>query len=408
MAGESALNRPSDPNTRRVMLAMGLLYVGFGVMAALLQGGLPPILRARGLSMDKIAWTFALYLPIGLSFLWAPLVDRWRLPFLSPRIGWIVLAQLIAVAGLVVVAFLDGASPSLLFAIGLVIAIAAATMDLALDALAVELTNEQRKPMAASLKLAALACGSMLGGGVFVAALHRLDWQMTFVLVAAFMLLSLVPVLGLSPQDRQQSGRRAAPEKRWFACLHQARMRKYLALLVVAAGVMFPLSALNRVMLVDIGVSLDRIAWLVGTLQPLGLLAIALLTTPLIRRLGHRGALTLMAVVGGLCVVLLMTGYHQRWQLVAIIGTVGMSTVVGGLMVIYSALILRWSEGPSAATNYAVLFCGTRLAGIVASVLAGKLVALISWQPFYALGLAALLASIAWLLLNLRNESVAS
>ena len=60
-------------SSRRVMLAMGVLYVGFGVLAALLQGGLPPVLRARGLSVAQIGWTFALYLPIGLSFLWAPL-----------------------------------------------------------------------------------------------------------------------------------------------------------------------------------------------------------------------------------------------------------------------------------------------------------------------------------------------
>ena len=412
MAGDTTLMpavvTTTGARSRTVMLAIGLLYVGFGVMAALLQGGLPPILRARGLSMDKIAWTFALYLPIGLSFLWAPLVDRWRLPFLSQRIGWIVFSQLIAVGGLVAVAFLDGAPMGLLFAVGLMVAIAAATMDLALDALAVELTNEQRKPMAASLKLAALASGSMLGGGLFVAALQRMGWQTTFLLVAAFMLLSLAPVLGLVQKERQQAECSRSPEKRWFACLHQARMRKYLALLVVAAGVIFPLSALNRVMLVDIGVSLDRIAWLVGTLQPAGLLAIAVITTPLIRQQGHRGALMLMGAVGVVCVLLLMMGYHQRWESLAIVGTVGMSTVVGGLMVIYSALILRWSEGPSAATNYAVLFCGTRLAGIVASVLAGKLVAITSWQPFYAIGLIALVASTAWLLTNLRQETALS
>lgn len=408
MAGDTAARPSADAGSRQVLLAIGLLYVGFGVMAALLQGGLPPILRARGLSMDKIAWTFALYLPIGLSFLWAPLVDRWRLPFLSPRIAWIVLAQLVATLGLVAVALLDGATLGLLFAIGLVVAVAAATMDLALDALAVELTNDQRKPMAASLKLAALATGSMLGGGVFVAALDRLGWQTTFFLVAAFMLLSLGPVLGLVQQDKQHAARHAKPEKRWFASLRQARMRKYLALLVVAAGVIFPLSALNRIMLVDIGVPMERIAWLVGTLQPLGLLAIALLTTPLIRRLGHQGALLWMAVAAGLCVVLLMAGHHQGWQGLAIAGTVGMSTAVGGLMVIYSALILRWSQGPQAATNYAVLFCGTRLAGIVASVLAGKAVALMAWQSFYGLGLIALLASTAWLLRSLRNQHLSS
>lgn len=395
-------------SSRRVMLAMGVLYVGFGVLAALLQGGLPPVLRARGLSVAQIGWTFALYLPIGLSFLWAPLVDRIRLPFLSPRISWIVLAQLAAVAGLIAVAMLEHASMALLFGLGLLVAVAAATMDLALDALAVELTNAQRKPMAASLKLAALALGSMIGGGVFVAVLGRMGWQFTFLCVAALMLLSLVPVLGLVKQESHHSAGSQSQEKHWFACLRQAHMRRYLLLLVVCAGVIFPLSALNRVMLVDIQVPMEHIAWLVGSLQPIGLMAIALLATPLIRSLGHCAALAVLTLAGVLCTGLLIAGYLQGWQTVAIVGTVGMSTVVGGLMVVYSALILRWSEGPQAATNYAVLFCGTRLSGIVMSVLAGKLVATMSWPVFYGAGMAALILSSLWMLKRLQSEREAA
>lgn len=402
------MDEPNHSSSRRVMLAMGVLYVGFGVLAALLQGGLPPVLRARGLSVAQIGWTFALYLPIGLSFLWAPLVDRVRLPFLSPRISWIVLAQLAAVAGLIAVAMLEHAPMVLLFGLGLLVAVAAATMDLALDALAVELTNAQRKPMAASLKLAALALGSMIGGGVFVAVLGRMGWQFTFLCVAALMLLSLVPVLGLVKQEGHHSEGSQSQEKHWFACLRQAHMRRYLLLLVVCAGVIFPLSALNRVMLVDIQVPMEHIAWLVGSLQPIGLMAIALLATPLIRSLGHRAALALLTLAGVLCTGLLIAGYLQSWQTVAIVGTVGMSTVVGGLMVVYSALILRWSEGPQAATNYAVLFCGTRLSGIVMSVLAGKLVATMSWPVFYGAGMAALILSSLWMLKRLQSEREAA
>ena len=176
-----------------------------------------------------------------------------------------------------------------------------------------------------------------------------------------------------------------------------------MAMLVAAASTIFPLSALNRVMLVDLGVPLDRIAWIVGTLQPLGLLSVSLVTAPLISRLGHRRALLLLAATGLLCVAMLAGAHHFRVPNPAIAGTVGMSTVVGGLMVIYAALMLSWAEGEQAATRYAVLFCGTRLAGIVATVLAGKLVAVVDWQAFYALGMVALLGSTAWLLHALRS-----
>lgn len=394
---------------RHVLFAISLLYAGFGVMVALLQGGLPPILRARGLPVDQIAWTFALYLPIGLSFVWAPLVDRLQLPFLSPRIAWIVLSQLLAVGGLVAVAMLENAPMAWLFGLGLMVAVAVATMDLALDAMAVEMTSETLKPLAASLKLAALAAGAMLGGGAMVVALERWGWQTSFLIVAGLLLLSLAPVLGLVPQERQHASSQLRLQSHlqphWFACLRQRQMRHYLVALVVCASVIFPLSALNRVMLVDLGVPMDRIALLVGTLQPMGLLAISLVTTPLIRQLGHQGALVVLGLAGCLCAAALALGWQQSMQMLALAGTLGMSTVVGGLMVVYSALILRWSEGPQAATNYALLFCATRLAGILASVAAGKLVMGIDWQAFYLLGIAALLASSAWLLRSLRKSA---
>lgn len=49
-------------------------------------------------------------------------------------------------------------------------------------------------------------------------------------------------------------------EKHWFVCLRQAHMRRYLLLPVVCAGVIFPLNAFNRVILVDIQVSIEHMA----------------------------------------------------------------------------------------------------------------------------------------------------
>ncbi|MCV2216742.1 hypothetical protein [Thauera sp. Sel9] len=403
MAGEAVDDRR---RALLMMLAMGALYAGFGVMMGLLQGGLPPVLRARGMPLDQLALTYVLFLPLGLSFAWAPLVDRIRLPWLSPRIGWIVAAQAVAVAGVVAVALLEDAPLALLFGLGLGVAIAMATMDLALDALAVEMAGESLKPVAAALKLAALALGSMLGGGVFVGLLGSLGWLATFLSVAAFLSLSLAPVLGLTHADSAAHAahqRKTAGVGRMFGILRQPQLRWRVAMLVVAGSVIFPLSAHNRVMLVDLGVPLERIAWLVGTLQPLALLVASLVVAPMVRTVGHRSALALLAASALLCVGLLLAAWHYGIPALAIAGTVGMAGIVGALMVVYATLMLCWAEGDQAATSYAVMFCGTRLAGMVATVGTGKLVAVVGWQAFYGLGAAALLLSSAWLLRGLRN-----
>ena len=389
----------------RVFAGIGALYLGFGVVVALLQGGLPPILRARGMPVEKMAWVFALYLPVGLAFVWAPLVDRLRPPFLSPRIGWIAAAQAVAVAALATVALLEHAALPLLFALGLVVALAVATMDLALDALAVELTGAQAKPLAAALKLAALSLGALIGGGVFVGLLARIGWATTFALVALLLALTLVPVFGLIGADRAAGVRRPAVEggMRLYGALRQGVMRRRLGLLVLIASAIFPLTALNRVMLVDLGVSLERIAWLVGTAQPVGMLFASAVSGPLIRRLGNAGAFAAFAALGLVCLALLCWGTQAHAQGPAIAGAIGMAAVVGGLMVVCASLTLLWSVGAQAATSYAVLFCGARLAGIVATMGASRLAALADWTTFYAAGAAALVAVTVLLLVWLPS-----
>ncbi len=393
---------------RRILLAVGCLYMAFGLMTALLQGGLPPILRARGMTMEGIALTFALYLPIGLSFLWAPMVDRWAWPFLSRRIGWIVAAQAVAVAGLLVVAGMEAAALDALFAVGLVVALAVATMDLALDALVVETTGPEMKPLAAALKLAALSSGAMIGGGVFVGLLTHIGWAATFGLVAALMAVAVVPVLGLGAEDRAAAGKsRQEPgdtpgSVRVFRIARRPDMLARLAVLVLIAAVIFPLSALNRVMLVDLGVSLERIGWLVGTVQPMGLLAVSLASAPLIRRLGSRGAFAAFSALCLICLGLMGAGYRLDIPDMAIVGAIGTAGGVGGMFVVLAALMLVWAEGDEVATTYAVLFSGSRLAGIVATVLAGGLVAGLDWVTFYALGAVALVGVTLLLLVGLR------
>ncbi|MFK3971416.1 hypothetical protein ACI2KS_11885 [Pseudomonas sp. NPDC087358] len=194
-----------------VLFSVGLLYVSFGVCFGLLEYGVPPILMSRGVDLASMGWVIALYIPFGLTFLWAPLIDAKPLPWLSYRIGWIALSQCVSSALLVMIALGDGYSAQVLFGLGLAVCFAVATMDLALDALAVDIIGPQYRAMAAGLKVAALAFGGLLGGGVLVGSFDRLGWSGTFLLTAGLPLLTLLPVLALTRADQPRSLTRVRP-----------------------------------------------------------------------------------------------------------------------------------------------------------------------------------------------------
>ncbi|EGP43192.1 major facilitator transporter [Achromobacter insuavis AXX-A] len=155
------------------LAAIAALYVSLGAVLGFVQGGIGPILRGKGHTLASMAPVFALYLPFGVTFLWAPLVDRWRLPWLGRRSGWIVAAQGLAVL-LVAAIALGGALPlAALFGLGLATTLAVATMDVALDAWTVEHIGAPHRGAASAAKVGGLSLGAVLGrraGGAICAA----------------------------------------------------------------------------------------------------------------------------------------------------------------------------------------------------------------------------------------------
>ncbi len=148
------------------------LYVTFGATLGFLSGGAPLILRARGIDLAGIGLLQLINLPVGLTFLWAALLDRVRLPVLAPRlgrrIGWIVAAQGATVALLVGLSFGEDWPLPALLALAVATCACVATMDIALEALVVETVPADRRAFLASAKLCGGSLGGILGVGVLV------------------------------------------------------------------------------------------------------------------------------------------------------------------------------------------------------------------------------------------------
>ena len=129
-------------------------------------------LKEDGLSRSTIGWAGLIFGVYAFNYLWAPLVDRIQIPFLTKKIGhrrgWIVLMQIIILISLVFWSLIDPSENlALVITVGLIIAISSATQDITVDALRIEQIGESEgKSMAAGAAMAVVGwwTGYKLGG----------------------------------------------------------------------------------------------------------------------------------------------------------------------------------------------------------------------------------------------------
>jgi len=176
------------------------LYVVQGLPFGFQANALSALLRAEGVSMTHITLTTALALPWSLKALWAPLVDRHFHARFGRRRSWIVPMQaLLALSMLAATRAPLQPDPTPLLALVLVMNFFAATMDIAVDGLAVDLLEPGELGAGNAAQVVGYKIGMLAGGGLLVWASERfgLGWQGLFSGMAAVVVLVLVVTLGV-------------------------------------------------------------------------------------------------------------------------------------------------------------------------------------------------------------------
>lgn len=174
---------------RRFLFAA--LYFTEGAPIGFLWWTLPVVLRDAGIEHDRIGSLLAaLALMWALKFLWAPLVDVLRGPRWTHR-GWIVSAQVAMAATLAPFAWIEpvewlGAWSTLL----LVHALAAATQDVAIDALAIESAKHGEHGSLNAWMQAGMLAGRSLFGGAAIAMYDRVGHAGLVVALAVTILVA--------------------------------------------------------------------------------------------------------------------------------------------------------------------------------------------------------------------------
>jgi len=394
---------------RAVLLAVALTYISLGAVLGFVQGGIAPVLRAQGLDLSSMRWLYALYLPFGIAFMWASRVDAWRWPWLGRRSGWIVTMQWVAVAAAIAIACIPPQAGNwrLLMLLGFVATLAAATMDVALDALTVDTIPDESRAAAAAAKMGGISLGSVLGGGVLVALYPLIAWKGAMLAIAGMIALSGLPIFAVLSMERAcriQAPRRGAGLRQ---ALGRPGMGNRLLRLTLLACTLLALFNFNRLMLVDMGVSLARIGSVLGTAAPI-VNALACLGAPrLLRLLPMRGAAWVFAALCLASASLVWLGFVLASPAIVMAGSVMTTAGASALYVVLGSLILAWANGRQAATDYALLYGLGRFMGTAALMILPGMIPTIGWPAFQAATVIAF-ALCAWYFLRLIPRTPAS
>ncbi|WP_022707581.1 MFS transporter [Paracoccus zeaxanthinifaciens] len=360
--------RPGDGT--RVLSGLWAAYAAQSVIGGLTWGGLPAVLRDQGLPLDRIGLLSLLIAPWALKFLWAPRVERLRIrPGLAPRTPQVVLATgTIAVAGLILTGWL-GLVPLLpVLACLMLVAIATATADIAVDGHAVGTLARHQQGWGNAAQVGGAYVGSAIGGGLVLVLVAATGWRNSVWLLAALVAL-LLGWFALTARNAPPAPE-AAPAPSLRRAFARPEIRKGLPL--AASFVLAQKFAMGMYgpFLIDLGLPLTTIGILSGFGSlVLGLLG-ALVGGASVRRNGIRATLlTALAGQGALMAVL-------AWAPLPVMALAGVCLLSGSAMLSFGftalyAQFMRWSDKAQGGVDFTLFQCMDGMLGMGMGTVAG-------------------------------------
>lgn len=322
--------------TRNKLLLLSTLYISQGLPYGFFTQALPVLLREQGLSLPAIGATSLLALPWALKFAWAPFIDRAPRKRFGRRRVVIIPLQLLAVALTATLAFVDPAAALTALLVGVFLAnLIAATQDIATDGLAVETLAPAERGLGNGVQVAGYRVGMIIGGGALLIVFEYAGFIAAFLAMSGLLLVATIPIF--RHREAAPPAGEVIERVRFGALLDFVRrpgMRAWLLVLVLYKGADALAGGMLRPFLVDTGLSIGDVGWLLGGLGFTAGLVGALLGGVLVGRLGRIPALIVFGVLQAVSVALYAVpaleigGEYTLWFVVGLEHvTSGMATV---------------------------------------------------------------------------------
>ncbi|MBZ9663304.1 AmpG family muropeptide MFS transporter [Pseudomonas sp. LMG 31766] len=231
---------------------LALLLLGFaaGLPYMLVFSTLSVWLREAGVARETIGFASLIGLAYAFKWVWAPMLDQWRLPLLGKlgrRRSWLVLSQGLVAIGLIGMANYDPQTHlSSLIALAVLVAFASATQDIAVDAYRLEILGDEHQAALAAAYMTGYRVAALLatagalyfaeGFGSTAKDYQFGAWTGTYMLFALLMLPGLLTSIWMREPPAPPHINVAPPKHGFF---HQLLAISAVIMLIIAVPTMF-------------------------------------------------------------------------------------------------------------------------------------------------------------------------
>jgi PAT family beta-lactamase induction signal transducer AmpG len=390
------------------------VFIGFssGLPLYLLINLLPAWLRTEGVDLKSIGLFALIGLPYTWKFLWSPLLDRFSIPWLGRRRGWMFAMHLALLASIPALGLLRPQADIWAIA-GLAAAIAffSASLDIALDAFRRELLPDAELGLGNSIYVNAYRVSSLVPGSLALILADLMRWPWIFLVTALFML----PGLAMTLLVREPAATAAAPKTLREAVVEPFRnfvnrAGAAQALLVVAFIFLYKLgdsmaTALATPFYLDMGFTKTEIGLVAKNAGLWTSIVGGMLGGLWMVRIGINKGLWLF---GGVQLVSILGFAWLAWlgrpDVVVLAGVIAFEALGVGLgTVAYVAFIARATDPRFTATQFALFTSLSAVPRTIVNATTGWIVAQTGWFDFFLLctllavpGMALLLRVAPW------------
>jgi MFS family permease len=393
------------------LVLLGSLYVSQFIPFFFLYQALPVFMRQRGFSLQAISLLSFLIFPSVLNFLWSPLIDRYSFTTLGHYRFWVICFQILIActtfaAGLINI----GHNFTALIVCLFVVSIFSASQNIATDALAVKILDVSERGLGNGVQMGGNYLGAVIGGGGLLILLNDWGWTATMLTLTLLMVLALLPILRYKEPSRKiHAAPQTAPHNvpalmnlvKFFL---RPKMWRWVLILALSMRGGMMATTMYRPLLVDIGLSLADIGWLLGVVSYSAGIVAALAAGFLMNPLGRKRSLIFFGLLDAIATATCLLPTFGLTNLPTLyLIAIAVQFAISMANTAICTIMMDKSELRTAGTDYTIQTSVVSFSTIVAAAISGIIAQSLGYRGVFVISAALSLIGVAIIAIAFDN-----